>query len=87
MRFAVNLIQKADQMLKTAPEPIHAPGCNKIKLPPRGSLQHFVEGWSLLAPVRSADRMVDVFLCHFPAVALSDRSQFLKLVFGSLMIC
>jgi hypothetical protein len=30
--------------------------------------------------------MVDVFLAYFPAVALSDRSEFPKLVLGGLMI-
>jgi hypothetical protein len=83
----VDLIKEADEVLETSPKAINAPGCNEVELPPGGSLQHLVEGRSLVAPICSADAMVDVFLRYFPAVALGDRSQFLKLILGGLMIC
>jgi hypothetical protein len=84
--LAVNLIQKADEMLEASPEAVDPPGSNEIEFPARGSFKLSVESGSLLASIRAAHPMVDVFLCHLPAVALGDCSQLLKLVFGSLMI-
>ena len=84
--LGLQVAEKANEVLQTAPEAIYRPSRDHVELFPRNGMEQGVEAGPVLAALGAADAAIDVFRNDRPAVAFDRGAKFSQLVLGALAV-